>query len=58
MQGTIISETKKALLIEFNPGNEIWIPKSTIHSTYVQHKNLHQQFLIDTWILKKNEIYA
>ncbi|MHA1150034.1 MAG: hypothetical protein ACTSR8_17500 [Promethearchaeota archaeon] len=58
VDGAIIGETQKALLIEFNPGNEIWIPKSTIHSNYVPQKNFSQKFLIDTWILKKNEIYS
>ena len=47
---------RKALLIQFNSGDELWIPKSTIHGEYVPKKNKDQKFLIDDWILKKNKI--
>jgi hypothetical protein len=56
INGTIKGETEKALLLNFNSGQELWIPKSTIHSKYQQKKDLDQKFLIDNWILKKNKI--
>jgi len=56
LNGTIQGETDKALLINFNSGQEIWIPKSTIHGKYTPRKNLEQEFLIDNWILKRNQI--
>ena len=56
--GSLKGETAKALLINFQSGKELWIPKSTIHSNYQIEKNVNQKFLIDTWILKKNKILS
>jgi len=56
--GTLKGETAKALLINFETGQELWIPKSTIHSDYQSEKNINQKFVIDNWILKKNKIYV
>lgn len=58
VDGSIQGETKKALLIQFNSGDELWIPKSTIHGKYIPKKNKDQKFLIDDWILKKNKIIS
>jgi hypothetical protein len=58
ISGAIKGETEKALLITFNSGQEIWIPKSTIHCQYSPKKQLNQGFLIDNWILKRNKILA
>ena len=58
IDGSIQGETKKALLIQFTSGDEIWIPKSTIHGKYIPKKNKDQKFLIDDWILKKNQILS
>jgi hypothetical protein len=55
IHGTIKGESNKALLISFN-GNEMWFPKSVIHSDYTSEKEAGQSFLIDTWILKKNKV--
>jgi len=49
--------TEKALLLSFMDGSEFWIPRSTIHNDYNENeKEIFQDFLIDTWILKKREI--
>jgi len=56
VDGIISGESEKALLINFNSGKEIWIPKSTIHCQYVPKKALTQKFLIDNWVLKRNKI--
>ncbi|MHA1272286.1 MAG: hypothetical protein ACTSQP_08300 [Promethearchaeota archaeon] len=58
VEGLIKGETPKALLINFNSIGEIWIPKSTIHSDYISGKNIVQEFLIDSWVLKKNKIIS
>ncbi|MHA1756932.1 MAG: hypothetical protein ACTSVV_09195 [Promethearchaeota archaeon] len=58
VEGLIKGETSKALLINFNSIGEIWIPKSTIRSDYISNKNIIQEFLIDSWILKKNKIIS
>ena len=58
VDGTISGETHKALLINFNSGKEIWIPKSTIHCQYIPKQNLAQKFLIDNWVLKRNKIIS
>jgi len=54
--GIIEGETEKALLINFQNGKELWVPKSTIHSNYDQSKNSSQTFIIDEWVLKKNKV--
>ncbi len=56
IEGNIEAETKNALLINFNDGNEIWVPKSIIRSQNNLNKDLTQTFLIDTWFLKKNNL--
>ncbi|MFX1378527.1 MAG: hypothetical protein ACFFA4_05500 [Promethearchaeota archaeon] len=56
--GSIKRETNKALLIQFNSGAEIWIPKSKIHSGFDNTKDLVQKFSIDSWILNKNKIIS
>jgi len=54
--GAIKGESNKALLLNLNDGNEVWFPKSVIRSDYSPEKEINQSFLIDTWILKKNNI--
>ena len=58
INGTIKGETNKALLITFNSGQDLWIPKSTIHSEFLSKKDVDQTFLIDTWVLKKNKVFS
>ena len=59
IKGVIEGETEKALLIQFNEDKEVWIPKSIIRSDYnTSVKNSTQDFLIDNWILKRNNINA
>lgn len=56
IEGSIKGETEKAILIDLDAGQEIWIPKSGIRSQYTSRDNVKQTFLIDNWILKKNNI--
>jgi len=57
IKGVIEGETEKALLIQFNKDKEIWIPKSIIRSNYdTSVKDNTQKFLIDNWILQRNNI--
>ena len=56
--GIIKAETKKAILIEFGDHKQTWIPKSQIHSEFDTIIEKEQEFIIDTWILKKNKIVA
>ncbi len=56
--GICEGKTEKALLILFESGKQIWIPKSTIRSEYDPESSATQQFTIDTWVLKKNEVFA
>jgi len=58
VEGAIQGETEKAVLINFPTGQELWFPKSTIHSNYSPNKGVNQPFQIDNWILKKNGIIA
>ena len=56
INGVIEGETEKALLIQFDNNKEVWIPKSVIHSNYNSINEITQNFMIDNWILKKNNI--
>jgi len=57
IKGVIEGETEKALLIQFNEDKEVWIPKSIIRSDYdTSVKVSTQNFLIDNWILKRNNV--
>ena len=58
IKGSINGETDKALLLNFETGQELWVPKSTIHSQFDNAKGENQAFLIDNWILKKNKIIS
>jgi len=52
----ITSETQKALLLLYNGGEEVWTPKSIIHSQYGPQEEGKQTFIIESWFLKKNNI--
>ena len=54
--GSIKAETGKAILLAFNNGQEVWIPKSIIYSNYKPEIGLSQTFLTENWILKRNNI--
>jgi len=56
IKGSIKAETGKALLIVFNNGQEVWIPKSIIHSKFLSDSSSDQEFIINSWILEKNKI--
>ncbi|MFX0032066.1 MAG: hypothetical protein ACFE8E_02365 [Candidatus Hodarchaeota archaeon] len=56
IEGSIKNVTEKALFIDFDGKKEIWIPKSTIKSNYNSEDTTNQLFLIDDWILKKNNL--
>lgn len=56
IEGRLVAETEKAVLIQFKSGKEVWIPKSTLRADYESNKNISQVFLIDTWVLEKNDI--
>lgn len=58
IEGLIKAESSKAILVQFNSDREVWIPKSTIHSQYIPRKNTIQSFLIENWILKKNNLIS
>lgn len=49
--------TEKALLLQFDIGKEVWTPRSIIYSKY-DDKELsnEQKFLIESWILNRNNI--
>jgi len=56
MQGRIVRETEKALLIAFRNGRESWVPKSTVYSVYNSNSKKTQEFNIAQWLLEKNNI--
>ncbi len=58
IDGLIKAESTKAILVQFYSDREVWIPKSTIHSQYIPRKNNTQSFLIENWILKKNNLIS
>ncbi len=57
VEAKIKVESPKALLITLDSGDEVWIPKSTIHSEYdVKEKEKSQKFIVDKWIIEKYKI--
>jgi hypothetical protein len=56
VEGAIKNETQKALLITFQNDRECWIPKSAIRSSYLSNPEKQQSFIIDTWLLEKNNL--
>jgi len=56
IEGKVINQTDKAVLINFKEKTEAWIPKSTIHSYYSNLDTSSQLFLIENWVLKKNKL--
>ncbi len=56
VEGSIKNETQKALLIMFQNDRECWIPKSAIRSNYVSDQEKQQSFVIDSWLLEKNNL--
>ncbi len=56
VEGAIKNETQKALLITFQNDRECWIPKSAVRSSYVSGQEKQQSFVIDTWLLEKNNL--
>ncbi|MFX1446050.1 MAG: hypothetical protein ACFFHV_21790 [Promethearchaeota archaeon] len=56
INGSIKAETEKAILIVFKSGQEVWFPKSTIHSQYKPDLGFNQTFLANKWIIEKNKV--
>jgi len=56
INGKIIEDSEKALLISFSKDKEVWIPKSVIHSKYSTEIGKIQTFEIDEWILNQHSI--
>ncbi len=56
VKAIITGETQKALLLLYNGAEEVWTPKSIIHSKYESTKGVTQTFSIENWFLKKNNI--
>ena len=56
VKAIITSETQKALLLLYSGGDEVWTPKSIIHSQYNPQEKGSQTFTIESWLLKKNNI--
>jgi len=58
IEATLKGKTQKAILINFQSGQELWVPKSTIHNQFSLNQNHPQTFLIDKWILQKNNVIS
>ncbi len=56
LSGVCEAKTEKALLIAFEGKKAIWVPKSVILSDYDSDSKTAQNFEVDTWILKKNNL--
>ena len=56
IEGRVVAETEKAVLIQFKSEKQVWIPKSTLHSDFDANKEIDQVFSISTWVLEKNKI--
>jgi len=57
VKAIITGETQKALLLQYDDRiEEVWTPKSIIHSKYESTKGVTQSFSIESWFLKKYNI--
>jgi len=56
VKAIITGETQKALLLLYNGSEEVWTPKSIIHSQYGPKEEGKQTFTIESWFLKKNNL--
>ena len=56
IKGEILSLSEKALNIKFESGKSEWIPLTVIHSRYAPDIGITQDFVIDTWILKRHNL--
>ncbi len=54
----IIRKSQKAVLLQLNNGQEFWAPRSMITSPYDENSQTTQDFVIASWLLKKNQISA
>ncbi|MFW9822422.1 MAG: hypothetical protein ACFFE4_05780 [Candidatus Thorarchaeota archaeon] len=52
--GTLVAKTKKAVLIKFTSGQEVWIPKSTLKDEFRSNTNF---WIVNTLALKKRRKY-
>lgn len=55
-EAKVIRETEKALLVMFDEGDQMWIPKSVIHdnSEVYSEKNGEGTLVVETWWASKN----
>jgi len=55
--GIVVKGTSKAVLLRLQSGREVWFPRSSIQSKndYTLTETV-QEFLIETWILEKNDL--
>ena len=48
-----LEENPKSLLIRLPSGITFWVPKRFVDSKFSKVNNIKQEFIIDTWILRK-----
>jgi hypothetical protein len=53
IEGYYIEENPKSLLIRLPHGISFWVPKRFVDSKYSINNNIKQEFIIDSWILRK-----
>ena len=55
IKAIIIGVSPKALNLRLRGGAELWLPRSTVHSTYDEGlKDVEQPLAVDNWVLEKN----
>ncbi|MFX0024184.1 MAG: hypothetical protein ACFE9S_17795 [Candidatus Hermodarchaeota archaeon] len=53
ISGYFAEADQKAIRIRLPTGSSFWIPKHYLISAFSTNKSTMQEFVIDTWILKK-----
>ena len=53
INGYYIEENNRSLHIKLPSGTTFWVPKRYTDSNFSRKLNIRQDFIIETWILKK-----
>lgn len=53
-EGRVVSETEKAILVELESGDELWIPKSVVHDDSECYEDGHEgEVVVARWFAEK-----
>ncbi|GAB4321997.1 MAG: hypothetical protein Kow0069_26570 [Promethearchaeota archaeon] len=54
----VVKASQKAVLLQLPSGKEFWTPKSMISSRFDENSTSLQEFVIASWVLRKNRVFS